>query len=101
MTVDPNSIDVPTFMAEHLERAEPDLLRDDVVHIRAGVDVGGGRRDLRSAIWRTMTGTSELRDPEDVDCPARVWPAGRSSGLNQRALPTNAIARTRSRSTAR
>ena len=27
MTVDPNSIDLPTFMAEHLERAEPDLLR--------------------------------------------------------------------------
>ena len=27
MTVDPNSIDLPTFMAEHLQRAEPDLLR--------------------------------------------------------------------------
>src|SRR3954462_1613640 len=27
MTVDPNSIDLPAFMAEHLERAEPDLLR--------------------------------------------------------------------------
>ena len=26
MTVDPNSIDLPAFMAEHLERAEPDLL---------------------------------------------------------------------------
>ena len=28
MTVDPNSIDLSTFMAEHLQRAEPDLLRD-------------------------------------------------------------------------
>jgi putative transposase len=27
MTVDPNCIDLPAFMAEHLERAEPDLLR--------------------------------------------------------------------------
>jgi putative transposase len=27
MTVDPNSIDLPVFMAEHLQRAEPDLLR--------------------------------------------------------------------------
>src|SRR4051812_50065001 len=27
MTVDPNSIDLPAFMAEHLARAEPDLLR--------------------------------------------------------------------------
>jgi hypothetical protein len=26
MTVDPNSIDLPAFMAEHLQRAEPDLL---------------------------------------------------------------------------
>ena len=28
MTVDPNSIDLPAFMAEHLQRAEPDLLRN-------------------------------------------------------------------------
>ena len=27
MTVDPNSLDLPAFMAEHLQRAEPDLLR--------------------------------------------------------------------------
>ena len=27
MTVDPNSIDLPAFMAEQLQRAEPDLLR--------------------------------------------------------------------------
>jgi len=27
MTVDPHSIDLPAFMAEHLQRAEPDLLR--------------------------------------------------------------------------
>jgi putative transposase len=27
MTVNPHSIDLPAFMAEHLERAEPDLLR--------------------------------------------------------------------------
>jgi putative transposase len=27
MTVDPKSIDLSEFMAEHLERAEPDLLR--------------------------------------------------------------------------
>jgi putative transposase len=27
MTVDPNSIDLPAFVAEHLQRAEPDLLR--------------------------------------------------------------------------
>ena len=28
MTVDPNSLDLPAFMAEHLQRAEPDLLRN-------------------------------------------------------------------------
>lgn len=28
MTVDPNSIDLAQVMTEHLERAEPDLLRD-------------------------------------------------------------------------
>ena len=28
MTVDPNSIDLPAFLAEHLQRAEPDLLRN-------------------------------------------------------------------------
>jgi putative transposase len=27
MTVEPNSIDLPAFLAEHLQRAEPDLLR--------------------------------------------------------------------------
>src|SRR4051794_917115 len=27
MIVDPNSIDLPAFMAVHLQRAEPDLLR--------------------------------------------------------------------------
>lgn len=27
MTVDPNSIELPAFMTEHLQRAEPDLLR--------------------------------------------------------------------------
>ena len=27
MTADPNSIDLSAFMAEHLQRAEPDLLR--------------------------------------------------------------------------
>jgi putative transposase len=27
MTANPNSIDLSRFMAEHLERAEPDLLR--------------------------------------------------------------------------
>jgi hypothetical protein len=26
MTVDPNSIDLPAFMAEHLQRAEPDAI---------------------------------------------------------------------------
>ena len=41
MTVDPNSIDLPAFMAEHLQRAEPDLLRN-MLHVRAGADVGRG-----------------------------------------------------------
>lgn len=27
MAVDPNSIDLASFMTEHLQRAEPDLLR--------------------------------------------------------------------------
>jgi hypothetical protein len=47
MTVDPNSIDLPAFLAEHLQRAEPDLAPIDAVHVRGGVDVGRGRRDLR------------------------------------------------------
>ncbi len=70
MTVDPNSIDLPAFMAEHLQRAEPDLLRNDAVHVRAGVDVGRGRRDLRRPVRRarprsgptpaTATGTRDF-----------------------------------------
>ena len=41
MTVDPNSIDLPGFMAEHLQRAEPDLLRSlDALHLAAALDLG-------------------------------------------------------------
>lgn len=31
MTANPNSIDLSTFVAEHLERAEPDLLRSMLI----------------------------------------------------------------------
>jgi len=37
MTVDPNSIDLSAFMAEQLQRAEPDLLRSMLFTLRPGL----------------------------------------------------------------
>ena len=73
MTVDPNSIDLPAFMAEHLQRAEPDLLRSDVVHVRAGVDVGRGRRDLRRR--RTASARRSGPTPATATGPGTSTPA--------------------------
>ncbi len=60
MTVDPNFIDLPAFMAEHLHRAEPRPAPIDVVHVRAGADVGRGVRDLWCPLRLTVPRADQL-----------------------------------------
>jgi hypothetical protein len=69
MTVDPNCIDLPAFMAEHLERAEPDLLRSMLsTFVQAlmsaeadaicGAPTASGRRGGPTPATATELGTS-------------------------------------------
>src|SRR3954453_4404511 len=82
MTVDPNSIDLPAFMAEHLQRAEPDLLRSmlsqfvqALMSAEADAICGAGygerspeptnsRNGYRSRDFDTRTGTMEVAIPK-------------------------------------
>ena len=82
MTVDPNSIDLPAFMAEYLQRAEPDLLRSMLsafVHalMSAEADAVCGapygerspertnsRNGYRTRDFDTRTGTMEVAIPK-------------------------------------
>ena len=82
MTVDPNSIDLPAFMAEHLQRAEPDLLRrmlsqfvQALMSAEADALCGAGygerspertnrRNGYRAREWDTRAGTVELAVPK-------------------------------------
>src|SRR5680860_1824069 len=82
MTVDPNSIDLSAFMAEHLERAEPDLLRSMLsTFVRAlmsaeadaicGAPYGerspertNSRNGYRTREFDTRTGTMEVAIPK-------------------------------------
>jgi putative transposase len=82
MTADPKSIDLPEFVAEHLRRAEPDLLRNllqtfvealmsaeaDAV---CGADYGtrssermNSRNGYRAREWDTRAGTIEVAIPK-------------------------------------
>jgi transposase-like protein len=82
MTVDPNSIDVAQLMTEHLERAEPDLLREllrlfvqSLMSADADVACGAAfgtrapertnsRNGYRAREWDTRVGTIELALPK-------------------------------------
>src|SRR3954464_4636682 len=82
MTVDPNSIDLPAFMAEHLARAEPDLLRSmlstfvqALMSAEADAVCGAAygerseertnsRNGYRPRDWDTRAGTVELAIPK-------------------------------------
>ncbi|GEP34322.1 hypothetical protein NSZ01_20900 [Nocardioides szechwanensis] len=82
MTVDPNSIDLPAFMAEHLQRAEPDLLRNmlstfvqALMSAEADAICGAGygersaervnsRNGYRTRDFDTRTGTMEVAIPK-------------------------------------
>jgi putative transposase len=82
MTADPKSIDLSEFMAEHLERAEPDLLRSMLkTFIEAlmsteadavcGADYGArtaervnSRNGYRPREWDTRAGTIEVGIPK-------------------------------------
>ena len=82
MTVDPNSIDLAAVMAEHLESAEPDLLRELLrtfvqALMSADADAACGaeygtrssertntRNGYRSRGWDTRTGSIELALPK-------------------------------------
>ena len=90
MTVDPNSIDLPAFMAEHLQRAEPDLLRtmlstfvQALMSAEADAICGApygerspertnSRNGYRTRDFDTRTGTMEVAIPSWVwDVPKR------------------------------
>ena len=82
MTVDPNSIDLPEVVGEHLERAEPDLLRELLrIFVQAlmsaeadavcGAEYGtrspdrvNSRNGYRPREFDTRTGTIELAIPK-------------------------------------
>jgi transposase-like protein len=82
MTVDPNAIDLSAFMTEHLERAEPDLLRSMLTtFVQAlmsaeadaicGAPYGtrseertNSRNGYRAREWDTRTGTVEVAIPK-------------------------------------
>ncbi len=82
MTVDPNSIDLAAVMAEHLETAEPDLLRELLrtfvqALMSADADAACGvaygtrssertntRNGYRPRGWDTQTGSIELALPK-------------------------------------
>ena len=82
MTVDPNSIDLPAFMAEHLQRAEPDLLRSmlstfvqALMSAEADAICGAGygerspertnsRNGYRTRDFDTRTGSMEVAIPK-------------------------------------
>ncbi len=82
MTVDPNSIDLPAFMAEHLASAEPDLLRSmlstfvqALMSAEADAICGAGygersaertnsRNGYRTRDFDTRTGTMEVAIPK-------------------------------------
>jgi putative transposase len=82
MTANPNSIDLSTFVADHLERAEPDLLRsmlttfvDALMGAEADAICGApygtrspertnSRNGYRSREWDTRAGTVELSIPK-------------------------------------
>jgi putative transposase len=82
MTVDPHSIDLPASMAQHLQRAEPDLLRSmlsqfvqALMSAEADAICGAGygerspertnyRNGYRSRDFDTRTGTVEVAIPK-------------------------------------
>jgi transposase-like protein len=82
MTVDPHSIDLPQVVEQHLERAEPDLLREllrmfvqALMSAEADAECGAeygtrspertnSRNGYRAREWDTRTGTIELAIPK-------------------------------------
>ena len=82
MTANPNSIDLPTFICEHLERAEPDLLRlmlktfaEALMGAEADAICGApygarseervnSRNGYRPREWDTRAGTVEVAIPK-------------------------------------
>jgi putative transposase len=82
MTVDPNSIDLAQLMTEHLERAEPDLLRELLrvfvqalmsadADVACGAEYGtrspdrtNSRNGYRHRPWDTRVGSIELALPK-------------------------------------
>ena len=96
MTVDPNSIDLPAFMAEHLQRAEPDLLRSMLsTFVQAlmsaeadaicGAPYGerspertNSRNGYRTRDFDTRTGTTRESRAGDVVKGIGVSPSGKT-----------------------
>jgi putative transposase len=83
MTVDPNSIDLPAFMAEHLQRAEPDLLRSMLSTFVQALMFGRGRRDLRCPVGRTQPGADQL--PQRLPDPGVRLPHRHDGGRDPQA----------------
>jgi putative transposase len=106
MTVDPHSIDLPAFMAEHLQRADPDLLRSmlytfvqALMSAEADAICGAGygerspqrtnsRNGYRTRDFDTRTGTMAVAIPklrERSYFPDWLWQRRRRA---ERALTT-------------
>jgi putative transposase len=87
MTVNPNSIDLSAFMAEHLQRAEPDLLRSMLsafIQALMGADTDAlcgaaygtrsdartnSRNGYRTRDFDTRVGTVEVAIPKLREAP--------------------------------
>ena len=103
MTVDPNSIDLTAFVTDHLERAEPDLLRtmlstfvQALMSAEADAICGAGygerspertnsRNGYRTRDFDTRTGTMEVVSPSCARDPTS--PTGYSSAAGEPSGP--------------
>ena len=78
MAAQPDSIDLAAFMSEHLERAEPDLLRSMLSTFVQALMGARGRRDLRCPLRRPQRGTHQL--PQRLPGPGMGHPGGDPGG---------------------
>ena len=60
MTANPHSIDLSAIVAQHLEQAEPDVLRSMLSQLHAGVDGCRGRRGVRRRLRHPQSGADQL-----------------------------------------
>jgi hypothetical protein len=100
MTVDPNSIDLAAVMAEHLETAEPDLLRELLrtlvqVLMSADADAACGAEYGTNSGERSNTRNGYRPRGWDTRAPIdRTWAANAAAGTPARGSPSGNSGRT-------